>query len=715
MVLTLESNSVQQAVAYGIDSFQRLILFWDALRERGNNYLVHNKAGKPTLLNFDYKIIADGRTLERPVNYALASIEGSDHQPPLPGKRPIVVIDPRAGHGPGIGGFKTDSEIGFALKSGHPVYFITFFPNPVPGQTITDIQQAEVRFIQQVSEMHPELPEPAVIGNCQAGWALALIGADRPDVTGPMVFVGSPLSYWAGAENLNPMRYRGGLSGGIWPVSFLSDLGNGKFDGANLVTGFEDLNPANTFWKKYYQLYADIDHGRDRFLNFERWWNGYFYMTGEEIHFIVKNLFVGNSLETGDLIMENGRRIDLKNIQDPVVILSSRGDNITPPQQALNWIAKTYGSVEEIRRNGQVIIYRVHEDIGHLGIFVSGRVARKEHRKIIETIDLTELLAPGLYEMVFKEEPVKAGIQDYSVRFEERSIDDILSLDDGQADEVAFHPVATISDAYDDIYRIFFQPLVRTMTTEWFARMTRLFHPLRMSRYMISDGNPFFTPVKSVAPLVKANRQPVDDDNMFKVFEKCAAGITAGVFDYYRDTRDATAELIFRLTYDNPLMTFLFTDRRGSERQSPEKQIEPVAPTPQAKKRLSSAMTTGGFANAIVRIMVAVAGADRVLHQVELAEYFRILKANRRLRWINRKRLREMIKRQSAFIDMDHTQAIQTLTTLLPTPEDRREAVEIAEKIAVADRSINDEEKSVLIEIKKTLRLSEDHDNDSRD
>ena len=53
----------------------------------------------------------------------------------------------------------------------------------------------------------------------------------------------------------------------------------------------------------------------------------------------------------------------------------------------------------------------------------------------IETIDLTKLLSPGLYEMVLKEKPPKEGIQDYRVRFEKRSIDDILALDDGQTDD----------------------------------------------------------------------------------------------------------------------------------------------------------------------------------------------------------------------------------------------------------------------------------------
>jgi hypothetical protein len=62
------------------------------------------------------------------------------------------------------------------------------------------------------------------------------------------------------------MRYAGGLLGGTWLASFASDLGNGKFDGANLVQNMENLNPANTFWDKYYHLFANVDTEGPRFL-----------------------------------------------------------------------------------------------------------------------------------------------------------------------------------------------------------------------------------------------------------------------------------------------------------------------------------------------------------------------------------------------------------------------------------------------------------------
>jgi hypothetical protein len=53
---------------------QRWVLFWDTLRQRGNNFLEHERAGQPPLLAFNYEMILDGRKLARPVNYAMARI-----------------------------------------------------------------------------------------------------------------------------------------------------------------------------------------------------------------------------------------------------------------------------------------------------------------------------------------------------------------------------------------------------------------------------------------------------------------------------------------------------------------------------------------------------------------------------------------------------------------------------------------------------------------
>lgn len=75
----------------------------------------------------------------------------------------------------------------------------------------------------------------------------------------------------------------------------------------------------------------------------------------------------------------DGVRVDLRNIRSPIICFCSKGDNITPPQQALGRIVDLYRDDDDIRACNQTIVYAIHENIGHLGIFVSGSVARKEH------------------------------------------------------------------------------------------------------------------------------------------------------------------------------------------------------------------------------------------------------------------------------------------------------------------------------------------------
>ncbi|MGH8526584.1 MAG: DUF3141 domain-containing protein, partial [Gammaproteobacteria bacterium] len=87
----------------------------------------------------------------------------------------------------GIGGFKSQSEVGVALANGHPVYFVIFSPQPEPGQTLTDVCTAEAHFVREVMVRHPDAPKPIIVGNCQGGWAAMLLAASNPDITGPLV------------------------------------------------------------------------------------------------------------------------------------------------------------------------------------------------------------------------------------------------------------------------------------------------------------------------------------------------------------------------------------------------------------------------------------------------------------------------------------------------------------------------------------------------
>jgi hypothetical protein len=682
------------AAEYWVDAFQRSVLFTDILRKRGNNYIRHAKEGMPPVLVFKYEMVMDGRELKRPVNYALVRIinrrsgksslpeKGNDRRKwnvsrhRSARKRPIVIIDPRAGHGPGIGGSKQDSEIGMALDAGHPVYFVIFFPTPEKGQTLTAVLDAKTLFLKTVAGLHPKLEKPVVIGNCQAGWAAALVGASRPDVAGPMVFNGSPLSYWGGVDGTNPLRYRGGLLGGAWLTSFASDLGNGQFDGAHIVAAFEDLNPANTCWTKQYNVYSQVDSEEKRYLDFEKWWNGFYMMNGEEMHFIVDRLFIGNKLEQGELALEDGKTVNLKNIREPIVVFASKGDNITPPQQALNWIVKVWGSVEALKQSGQVIVYILHEKVGHLGIFVSSGVARKEHREIIGSFEMLDYLAPGLYEMVIDEAADKKEGHAGKVRFEEREMSHILELGDGRQDEAEFQRVDYFSKMNDRFYQSFISPWVRMATTEASAEWLRQMHPLRISNYLFSDMNPFLLPVKAMAESVKASRQPVSQDNPFLSLEREFSKGVVDALNFFRDVRDTFQEVMFKSIYSNPWMQCLFP--------SPETADEPereTAKTTGIDDRIRKEAESGGFVEAALRVIIALIYADGMLDRGKYDAAETVVLDHPELRNIDPFDLKRVVKQQAMLLQANQEVALGALPELLEGPSRRREVLRIAHQV----------------------------------
>ena len=92
----------QDAWNYWVDAWQRQILFLDVLGQRSARYEEHKAKTAPHVLKFGCELIMDGRKLPRPVNYALVRIVPPKGEEADKYKRPFVVVDPRAGHGPGL-------------------------------------------------------------------------------------------------------------------------------------------------------------------------------------------------------------------------------------------------------------------------------------------------------------------------------------------------------------------------------------------------------------------------------------------------------------------------------------------------------------------------------------------------------------------------------------------------------------------------------------
>lgn len=537
--------------AYQRDVLERTILFMDIMRKRANNMLEHERNGMPPLLNFKHEMLLDARTFDRPTNYALLRIieVGEDCWDDCvdPTKPPVIIVDPRAGHGAGMGGFKRVSEVGMALHTGHPVYFVVFLPEPCQGQTLDDVIKSLGRFVAHVGTLHKG-HKPVLYGNCQGGWASVLIAADCETEVGAVVLNGSPLSYWEGEAGANPMRLAGGLLGGVWMTHFLADLNLDRLDGAWLVQNFESLNPGNAHFEKYANLFTRIDTEADRFLDFERWWGGFNKFSGEEIIATVEDLFIGNKIEQGKMRIDAHCTVDLRTIRNPIVIFASSGDNITPPQQALGWIPAVYKSTDDLKSFGQRIVYLTNPKVGHLGLYVSSSVARFEHRAILENLPAITALPPGLFEMKIDNPTGDPDCErdKYHVRFEPRRVEDVRY----EYPRAAFEQVRKVSEFNEQIYRTFMSPWVRAMINPWTAHAMEALHPMRTSRIMFSETFfPWMGIFGVLADTISKDRHALGDDNPLIVQERRLIAQIAELGDAARKVRDAAQERSFTAIY----------------------------------------------------------------------------------------------------------------------------------------------------------------------
>jgi Protein of unknown function (DUF3141) len=703
------------AMEYLVDSWQRSILFTDVMRRRGEQYRAHLAETVPHVLNYSVELVADGRNLTRPVNYGLVRVTPPAGVEVDRRRRPFVVIDPRAGHGPGIGGFKADSEIGVALKAGHPCYFIGFMPEPMPGQTIEDIARAEGTFLEKVIELHPDADgKPCVIGNCQAGWAVMILASMRPELFGPMIIAGAPLSYWAGVRGKNPMRYSGGLLGGSWLTALTSDLGGGKFDGAWLVQNFENMNPSNTLWTKQYNVYSKVDTEASRYLEFERWWGGHVNLNADEIQFIVDELFIGNNLAAGRIKTSNGETVDLRNIRSPIVVFCSKGDNITPPQQALGWILDLYRDVDEIRYYGQTIVYTVHETVGHLGIFVSGGIARKEHAEFSSNIDLIDVLPPGLYEATFEAKSSDTAYAelaggDWIMRCEQRTLDDLRLMGENSIeDERRFATAKRVSEINLSNYRRFVQPWIRATMTSQMSDWMRNLHPLRVGYEAFGQDTPAMAAVAAGAKAARKNRNPVAKDNPFlKAQEALSSGIVS-FLDKWRDTQEALSETLFLSVYGSPMLqAAVGIDSNANPSPRPEMSKEHRKRLDARIAELKAGIQRGGLRECGIRALLYVGMARGMADERGLEALRRMRREDASSR-MNLSDFKTLVREQFFMLLLDQEESLAAIPRMLPPDKkSRRGAFDAIREVLSAGGEISGETARRLDRVAQLFGVSE--------
>src|SRR5262249_29599544 len=340
---------------------------------------------------------------------------------------------------------------------------------------------------------------------------------------------------------------------------------------------------------------------KSRYLQFEKWWGDFVLLRGEEMQWMVDNLFVGNKFSTGQIVTSDGIRLDIREVKTPIICFCSHGDNITPPQQALDWILDNYQSVDEIRRCGQRIFYTIDAKAGHLAIFVGTSVAKKDHAQFISNMELIDTMPPGLYEILITEKPdMRASSQeeagDFDFAIEERGLDDIRALGcNALEDEREFAAVARVSALNNAFYQTFLQPWIKMMSGPQLASTVIALNPVRLGYSLLSDRNPVMRAVAPLANYARSERIPVSVDNPFVAMQQQFSTAMVDALNLIRDMRDDLIERTFHAVYGSPLVQAAcgISQDDGPPRPRPGLMPSVLAAADQEKRRLKARIAEG--------------------------------------------------------------------------------------------------------------------------
>jgi hypothetical protein len=433
-------------------------------------------------------------------------------------------------------------------------------------------------------------------------------------------------------------------------------------------------------------------------------------LAGEEMQYIVDNLFVGNKLSTAEIVTTDGVRLDLRKIRSPIICLCSKGDNITPPQQALGWITDLYRNTRDILAADQTIVYSVHETVGHLGIFVSGSVAQKEHQEFAENIDLIDCLPPGLYEAVIQPKTEGAESEelasgDHISRFEARALKDIRALGGNtQEEERCFAAVARVSEITNGLYQTTLQPAVRAVATQQGARWRQRLHPQRLGYEIFSDRNPAMRPLAHAAARVADQRRPVSADNVFLQWERLFSAWMKTSLEAYGAWRDHWTEQTFFALYDQPWLQALLGLRASDQppRQHPGLDGDHMALVERRMDALDRKMDQGGLREAALRALVYLRMPARAVDE----RGFEMLRRVREKHGAQKPlaEFKQDLREQYFMLRLDEERAIALIPKLLEGHEAKWPAMlEDIHMIVTAARPLGEEGKRRLAQLRQLV------------
>jgi hypothetical protein len=305
-------------------------------------------------------------------------------------------------------------------------------------------------------------------------------------------------------------------------------------------------------------------------------------------------------------------------------------------------------------------------------------VAGKEHQTIVSTLKVIESLAPGLYEMVIKNETGEGLDKRYQVAFEERSVADILALDDGRHDESAFATVARLSELGAELYELTWRPFWKALATPQSAQAAFALHPMRTQRYALSSRNPWLASVPAAAASTRARRAPAAPSNPFVRLERFGGELVTQWWNGFRDLNEFMIEWTFHFLYSSPTAHVIGAPRSRRVSDAPLGDLRGLSTVQDALDRIEE----GGFPAGVIRMLILLARASGSVRKDRLERSNRMLETVEPFASISPKHKTRMVHRESLIVTFEADAALRTLPLLLDEAEERRRAIALCLEVA---------------------------------
>ncbi len=210
-----------------------------------------------------------------------------------------------------------------------------------------------------------------ILGYCMGGTLSAMYAALHSEKVRTLSLMAAGLDFekdtgnlklWADHDFFHPEKVTEAF--GNCPAEFL--------DGAYLF-----LSPVNNTVGKLLNLAENVENEEfvEMFFRMEKWIHDGKDVPGKTFSKFVKDLYQENKLVKNELKI-GGKRVDLKNIDMPVLLLMGEYDTLVPPESSESFIEAIASDDTEIMK----------ESVGHIGLSVSSKVHPGLWGKVAEWI-----------------------------------------------------------------------------------------------------------------------------------------------------------------------------------------------------------------------------------------------------------------------------------------------------------------------------------------